>query len=225
MSGDGPKRQDDLESQSGESFLNRWSRRKSGESDQAEAPMTGQPSGEESEAENAFEGLSEEEIAARLPDIEGLDAESDYAPFLQVGVPEALRQRALRKLWRLNPIVAAVDGLNDYDDDFTKEGMVAGALKTAYKVGKGYLTDEDRAPKEKTESVEEVAEAEATAPEDSTADDEPGEAEAAQESPEEEVLAEAPEAPSTAVQEDKEKRPSERSALARRWGSDSVPTG
>ncbi len=76
-----------------------------------------------------------------LPDIDSLTADSDFSAFLQHGVPEDLRQKALRKLWRLDPTLANLDGLNDYDDDFTDLALAVDGIKTAYRVGKGLLAD------------------------------------------------------------------------------------
>lgn len=78
-------------------------------------------------------------------DFDGLDYDSDYTRFMKDGVPESVRKRALRKLWGSNPILANIDGLNDYDDDFTDAALaVKGLLKTSYKAATGYLTDEER---------------------------------------------------------------------------------
>lgn len=77
-------------------------------------------------------------------DFDKLDFESDYTRFMKAGVPEAIKRRALRKLWHSNPILANVDGLNDYDDDFTDAAMAVKKLVTAWKVGSGYLTEEER---------------------------------------------------------------------------------
>jgi len=78
-------------------------------------------------------------------DFDSLDYDSDYTRFMGKGVPEAVRKRALRMLWGSNPILANVDGLNDYDEDFTDAALaVKGLLKTSYKVGSGYLTEEER---------------------------------------------------------------------------------
>jgi hypothetical protein len=41
---------------------------------------------------------------------------------MKQAVPEELRRLALRKLWRSDPVLANVDGLNDYDLDYTKLG-------------------------------------------------------------------------------------------------------
>lgn len=76
-------------------------------------------------------------------DIEAMDFDADFTKFMQPGVPERLRQRALRRLWGTNPILANVDGLNDYDEDFTDAALAVDVLKSAWKVGQGYLTDEE----------------------------------------------------------------------------------
>lgn len=85
--------------------------------------------------------MSDQEVLAalELPDPDTLELGDDIKGFLSKAVPAHLRRRALRKLWRLNPVLANLDGLNDYDGDFTDKGMVEGGVKTAYKVGKGML--------------------------------------------------------------------------------------
>jgi hypothetical protein len=52
-----------------------------------------------------------------LPDIESLTGESDFTAFMKEGVPEDLKNLALRKLWRSDPVYANLDGLNDYDPE------------------------------------------------------------------------------------------------------------
>ena len=95
--------------------------------------------------EGAEAEAQSENVAAELEnvDIEALTYDSDYTQFMQEGVPEALKRRALRQLWRSDPILANVDGLNDYDGDFTDAALAVDVLKTIHKVGRGYLTDED----------------------------------------------------------------------------------
>ncbi len=88
-------------------------------------------------------------------DFDALDYDSDYTQFMQKGVPDAIRRRALRSLWQSNPILANLDGLNDYDEDFTDAALAVDVLKTAYKVGRGYRTDEEL----EAEETEEMAEA------------------------------------------------------------------
>lgn len=69
-----------------------------------------------------FELSTEESVIAEklnLPEIDTLEKESDFKPFLSDDVPERLRRLALRKLWASNPLFGFRDGLNDYDEDFT----------------------------------------------------------------------------------------------------------
>ncbi|MDX1576289.1 MAG: DUF3306 domain-containing protein, partial [Kiloniellales bacterium] len=131
------------------SFLTRWSRRKRDpdrEPDPTAAPdkVDQGPDRVPAPRDDADieEAAGDPEVIAKLPDIESLDETSDFAPFMAEGVPEILRRRALRKLWRLNPVFANLDGLNDYDEDFTDAATVLSELKTAYKVGKGMFDKE-----------------------------------------------------------------------------------
>ncbi len=142
-------------------FLARWSRRKRSPRRDRPAPdakperhdsdaVTAAPAEDTPPDKIAEPGAAEPETAAEeLPDIDSLDKTSDFSVFLKEGVPEAIRRKALRRLWRLDPVLANLDGLNDYDEDFSVAGLVAGHLKTIYKVGKGYL-DEDEAPAAET---------------------------------------------------------------------------
>ena len=53
-----------------------------------------------------------------MPPLDSLGEDSDYSDFLSPGVSEALRRRALRKLFS-SAVFNIPDGLDDYDDDFT----------------------------------------------------------------------------------------------------------
>ncbi|SMF55618.1 Protein of unknown function [Tistlia consotensis] len=120
---DGPRR---------EGALARWSRLKRREATEerpataAEAsvePPAGDPA--ETDAPMAAEPVApdavEEEVdLSTLPDVESLGYESDFTPFLRQGVPEELQRLALRKLWSSSPVLANIDGLNDYDLDYDK---------------------------------------------------------------------------------------------------------
>ncbi|MDH3699957.1 MAG: DUF3306 domain-containing protein [Alphaproteobacteria bacterium] len=75
-----------------------------------------------------------------LPDIETLNDTSDYTPFMQEGVPDELRSKALKRLWQLDPLFNEVDGLVEYGEDFSISRKIA---KSLYRVGKGMLTDEE----------------------------------------------------------------------------------
>jgi len=73
-----------------------------------------------------------------LPSIDELNAESDYTVFLGEKVPEQLRRAALRKLWTSDPVLANLDGLNDYDEDYNLTTTVIGAVQSAWQAGRGY---------------------------------------------------------------------------------------
>ncbi len=103
--------------------------------DDAPAPDAGAP---DDGAESAGDPASLEDV-----DFDQLDYASDYTRFMAPGVPDAIRRRALSVLWQSDPILANLDGLNDYDEDFTDAALAVKTLKTAHKVGKGYLADED----------------------------------------------------------------------------------
>ncbi len=127
-------------------FLSRWSRRKRG--GEAEEPEVAQPVAkviEETEEDTvpADPQGPEEEAAVLeqlgLPDPDTLEQGADFSVFMAKSVPEVIRKRALRRLWRSNPTLAVLDGLNDYDDDFAGGFVKPGTLKTAYEVGKGIV--------------------------------------------------------------------------------------
>ena len=56
---------------------------------------------------------------ADMPALETLTAKSDLSDFFNKGVSASLRRAALRHVFSL-PIYNVRDGLNDYDDDYTK---------------------------------------------------------------------------------------------------------
>jgi len=72
-------------------------------------------------------------------DFDALDKSADYTRFMQSNVPAAIQQKALRKLWDSDSVFEVLDGMNDYDEDFTGDGLAGKALKTAYKVGRGFI--------------------------------------------------------------------------------------
>ena len=61
--------------------------------------------------------LEEVETVAALPAMDTLSADSDFAPFMSVKVPEFIRRKALRVLYQSHPILGFRDGLNEYDLD------------------------------------------------------------------------------------------------------------
>ncbi len=91
------------------------------------------------------EDLTEEqqEIVAGLPPVESLVEGSDFTPFLKDGVPEFMKRKALRMLWRASPFFNLRDGLNDYDEDFNIIDKVIDEMVGNYKIGRGHLSEEE----------------------------------------------------------------------------------
>ncbi|MFP3920205.1 MAG: DUF3306 domain-containing protein [Dichotomicrobium sp.] len=162
-------------------FLARWSRRKQAarEGIAEEAPETASVPAETTEEPCAPENESQAANEAAYDDVDfdALDYSSDYTRFMGKDVPEMVQRRALRALWRSDPILANIDGLNDYDDDFTDAATVIKNFVSSYKAGQGYRTDEEIAA-ERGEEEPEPASAELA--EDH---EEPAPAEAGEETP------------------------------------------
>ena len=57
-----------------------------------------------------------------LPDPDTMEMGDDFSVFMSKTVPDRIRRRALRTLWRSNPVLANVDMLVDYGDDFHRRG-------------------------------------------------------------------------------------------------------
>jgi len=121
-----PRRPDD-----DEGFLGRWSRRKrSGVEIDAEAApeATSEPGAEftDTPTEPEHAPITPEELAA-LPKIEDLVAGSDIRGFLRPGVPRALKNAALRRMWMLTPAIRDhADPAVDYAWDWNTPGGVPG---------------------------------------------------------------------------------------------------
>lgn len=118
-----------------------WARRKAGvqAEEEAEAAAVEQQSLAEQHA--ALDAKTDGEILAELelPDPDTLKMGDDFSAFMAKAVPDRIRRRALRTLWRSNPVLANVDMLVDYGEDFTDSAMVVENMQTAYQVGKGML--------------------------------------------------------------------------------------
>ncbi len=90
-----------------------------------------------------------------LPPLDSLGVDSDFRPYMQSNVPDLLKQAAMRRLWRIDPAFGFLDGMNDYDEDYQVIDTLISAMDTSYKVGRGYLNDEDNKEDENGEPVEE----------------------------------------------------------------------
>lgn len=134
-------------------FLARWSRRKREAATRDAEPLQ---EARETEQANDFQPPEPEEReeekanreAAESVDIDSLTYESDFSIFMKSGVPEFLRRKAMRKLWTSNPVLANLDGLNDYDEDYADPKF--NVFKSAWNVVGGYLGNADKAVDEKS---------------------------------------------------------------------------
>ncbi len=121
-----------------------WSKRKAAVEAEAKADEAAVATRPDDEGQKPDE-RSDTEILAdlNLPDPDSLQMGDDVTGFMTKAVPDRLRRRALRRLWRLNPVLANVDGLVDYGEDYTDAACVIDNLQTAYQVGKGMLAHVD----------------------------------------------------------------------------------
>ena len=138
-----------------ESFISRWSKRKSGNVSVEKNPEQKsyeiedvknkkKLSTEDKKDESDYEELNDEELLEKfkLPNPDKIKKEKGLDVFFKDGVPDRLRQIALRRVWKLNPIIRFADAeINDYHEDFTDAATVIEGMQTAYQVGKGYLTE------------------------------------------------------------------------------------
>ena len=118
-----------------------WSRRKAAV---AEKERDRERAAEETRADAERRALDEKPDAEalaelNLPDPDALGPGDDFSAFMAKTVPDRLRRRALRRLWISNPVLANLDELVDYGEDFTDAATIVENLQTAYRVGKGML--------------------------------------------------------------------------------------
>jgi hypothetical protein len=156
---------DEINADSNEGFMSRWSKRKSnlkhdqgneknlkGKTELQESNVNEQKTVIKEEVDDSqYSDLNDQELLEKfkLPNPEKIKKEKGLDLFFKDGVPDRLRQIALRRVWKLNPIIRFADAeINDYHEDFTDAATVIEGMQTAYQVGKGYLSeilkDEDK---------------------------------------------------------------------------------
>lgn len=129
------------------SFLSRWARRKEAvraterivapaitDGTEAEATLDAEAQvGEESPALQPVALTGDEpeagpdDLLAKLPSLDALTPETDLTAFLQAGVPTALRNAALRRMWSLDPAIRDfVSEAREYAYDWNTPGGVPG---------------------------------------------------------------------------------------------------
>lgn len=128
-----------------EQHLDFWSRRRAAvQAEEAAISAAEAEAVAAAEAEQlriAQEARDDADILAEfdLTDPDDLVMGQDIAGFMKAAVPERLRLRAMRRLWRINPVLANLDQLVDHGEDYTNAATVVPGMKTTYQVGKGLL--------------------------------------------------------------------------------------
>lgn len=192
-----------------ESRLQRWSRRKAEAGKQAEQSpppaVESQPAPEEQELA-INESLPEHELLEKygLPNPENIELGTDITGFMRKEIPEFLRRKALRGLWKSNPVLAVLDGLNDYDEDYTLASTAGQTVTTLYKVGEG-LVDKAKKAADVVEDQSEKQAISSMAEPDSTTAEEPE----PEESPELEGMAASTELPDQQLPQEQTSQPEE----------------
>ena len=131
--------------------------------------------------------LSDEELLAKyeVENPETIEDEARLDSLLEGKLPDRIRQMALRRMWRLNPMFRFADEMVEYGENYTDAATVIDGMTTAYQVGKGYLQKAfdavDEVPEEMPEGGEKSSDEEVT--EDASPDGETAEAPASHDSP------------------------------------------
>ena len=128
--------------------LARWSERKLGQDREEAEAAPSVPAATEAPQEASV--VPPEDLD--LPDIDSLTADSDFSAFMAEGVPGELKNLALRKLWRSDPVYANLDGLNDYDPEHVSF-LVQAAETAKDMLGKALAAQPDEAPDKVAEAA------------------------------------------------------------------------
>ena len=136
------------EKKENKNFFKRWSEKKSGlekdvsDNDQKiKKKRKNQILESNVDIDKKYEKMSDKEILEKLnlPDPNKVKKEEELDAFFKSSIPERLKRIAMRRLWRINPIISFADSeINDYADDFTDAATVIDDLQTSYVVGQGY---------------------------------------------------------------------------------------
>ncbi|MEC7377584.1 MAG: DUF3306 domain-containing protein [Pseudomonadota bacterium] len=158
-----------------ESRWQRWSRKKAEANRKVEptpapttAPEVSAPEPSPEQQELAInETLSEQALLEKygLPDPASIEIGTDITGFMRREIPEFLRRKALRSLWKSNPVLAVLDGLNDYDEDYTLASTAGQTVSSLFRVGEGMVEKARKAADVVEAPTSSLAEPSAQAPE------------------------------------------------------------
>lgn len=113
-------------------FLARWSRRKRADNSIRSASIEQNkavilpPSQISEESLNEVEAPEEQFDLSSLPPIESITKDSDLTAFMQKGVPDAIKNNALRAMWSADPFIRDDTGPVDYAWDFNNPDSIPG---------------------------------------------------------------------------------------------------
>ena len=137
-----------VENKENKNFFKRWSDKKSAlkedtsnDDTKAKKKRKNQILESNVEIDKKYEKMSDKEILEKLnlPDPNKVKKEEELDAFFKSAIPERLKRIAMRRLWRINPIISFADSeINDYADDFTDAATVIDDLQTSYVVGQGH---------------------------------------------------------------------------------------
>ena len=114
-----------------------WDRRLAAVAAEAEADAQSAVAAAQAEEQAQLEARDDAELLEELglPSPDNLVDGAHLREFLKAQLPQRLKTRALRGFWRSNPVLACLDGLNDYDDDYTLAQFVFWVSAVDYDTG------------------------------------------------------------------------------------------
>ncbi|KEJ95152.1 Protein of unknown function [Pseudosulfitobacter pseudonitzschiae] len=118
-----------------------WDRRRAAVAAEAEGEAQAVAAAVQAQEQAELEARDDAELLEELglPSPDNLVDGAQLRAFLKAQLPQRLKTRALRGFWRSNPVLACLDGLNDYDDDYTLASTAGQTVNTLYQVGKGMV--------------------------------------------------------------------------------------
>ncbi len=147
-------------SNSDDGLLSRWAKRKQAvreaeELEEVEVDAEAEAEADPETEEEAMALLAERdpELAEEISslDLDNLSYEDDFTVFMQTKVPDIIRRKALSKLWLSHPLLANLDGLNEYDEDYTQAADAAEMVRKAFEAAR--LREEEAARKKAKEAL------------------------------------------------------------------------
>jgi len=149
-------------------FLQRWSKRKAAVKNENPALADDESLDDQNQAlaaeekpeaslEAAEDDLTDEDLCTKyeLTHPDQCEDPEQLDDFFNRPLPDRLKQLAMRRMWRLNPLFRFADEMVEYGENYTDAATVLPDMQSAYKVGKGYF---DKLMAEKAEAEDAVAE-------------------------------------------------------------------